>query len=104
MATTGKQPVSNTLKGKIKHIVEAPPYQIVTIELDRDTPPEITVAYIPVPGAPKLAVCAPDANAPHVLAATASGTSGSGDGNGGNGSGQVTVTIPVPNAVISSGN
>ncbi len=34
MDTKAKPPVSNTFKGKIKHIVSAPPYEIVTIELD----------------------------------------------------------------------
>lgn len=98
MAKTAKQPVSNTLKGKIKHIVNAPPYQIVTIELDPASTPEITVAYIPVPGGPAL-VASSDPTGPRVLAATASDTAGS--GSSGSGSGQVTVTIPVPNAVIS---
>ena len=101
MATTAKQPVSNTLKGKIKHIVNAPPYQIVTIELDPASTPEITVAYIPVPGGPAL-VASSDPAGPRVLAATASGTTTDGGGTGG--SGQVTVTIPVPNAVITSSN
>lgn len=99
METTGKQPISNTLKGKIKHIVSAPPYEIVTIEIDPCSTPEITVAYIPVPGGPKL-IPSSDPTGPRILAATASGTTGTGDGTGG----QVTVTIPVPNAVISSGN
>ena len=103
MATTAKQPVSNTLKGKIKHIVNAPPYQIVTIELDPASTPEITVAYIPVPGGPAL-VASSDPTGPRVLAATASGTTSDGGGTGGTGSGQVTVTIPVPNAVITSSN
>jgi hypothetical protein len=100
MATTGKQQTSNTLKGTIKHIVSAPPYQIVTIELDPHSTPEITVAYIPVPGGPTL-VPSSDPTGPRILAVTADGTTGSGGGSSGSGGGQVTVTIPVPNAVIS---
>jgi hypothetical protein len=109
MDTTAKQPVSNTFKGKIKHIVDAPPYQIVTIALDPASTPEITVAYIPVPGGPKLAA-GPAPTAPQPVAATASGTTGAGSGTTSSGSGtgssdgKVTVTIPVPNAVISVGN
>lgn len=84
--------VSNTLRGTIKRVVHAPPYQIVTIALDPKSSPEITVAYIPVPGGPSLAGPSdPIASRTHDL---------SGDGS----SGQVTVTIPVPNAVISMGN
>ncbi len=101
MATIAKQPVSNTFKGKIKHIVNAAPYQIVTIELDPASTPEITVAYIPVPGGPAL-VASSDPTGPRVLAATASATTPADTGSSGNG--QVTVTIPVPNAVISMGN
>ena len=101
MATTAKQPISNTFKGKIKHIVNAPPYQIVTIELDPASTPEITVAYIPGPGGPAL-VASSDPTGPRVLAATASAATPADSGS--SGSGQVTVTIPVPNAVISMGN
>ena len=96
MATATKGPVSNTLKGTIKHVVDAPPYQIVTIALDTGSPPEITVAYIPVPGGPHLAA-PPDPAAPRALDAPAGGSQG---GN----TGSVTVTIPVPNAVISMTN
>ena len=98
METEVKKPVSNTFKGKIKHVVNAPPYQIVTIELDPNSTPEITVAYIPVPGGPTL-VASSTPTGPYVLAATPSGTQGSGDGSGSNN--QVTVTIPVPTGVIS---
>jgi len=101
MDTKANPPMSNTFKGKIKHIVSAPPYQIVTIELDPHSTPEITVAYIPVPGGPKL-IASSDPTGPRVLAATASGTTT--DGGGSSDSGQVTVTIPVPNAVIAVGN
>ncbi|MEI9987818.1 MAG: hypothetical protein WDN69_34665 [Aliidongia sp.] len=89
-------PVSNTFKGTIKRVVEAPPYQIVTIALDPKSTPEITVAYIPVPGGPTV-VAAADPTGVHALDATPAG------GQGGK-SGQVTVTIPVPNAVISPAN
>jgi len=101
MDTTAKppQPVANTFKGTIKHIVSAPPYEIVTIVLDPHTTPEITVAYIPVPGGPSF-VASSDPTGPRVLAATADGTTPTGSGSGGT----VTVTIPVPNAVITSSN
>jgi hypothetical protein len=102
MDTTTKQPpVSNTLKGKITHIVNAPPYEIVTITLDPNVTHEITVAYIAVPGGPKL-VASSDPSGPRILAATASATTGSGSSGGG--STDVTVTIPVPTAVITSSN
>ena len=96
METAMKAPVSNTLKGTIKHVVDAPPYQIVTIVLDPQSTPEITVAYIPVPGGPSLAVQT-NPTAPRPLDAPAVGSQGGGTG-------QVTVTIPVPNAVISMTN
>ena len=92
-------PVSNKFTGTIKRVVHAPPYQIVTIALDH--PPEITVAYIPVPGGPQLAPTV-DAAAPHVATAGAGGTPSG--GSGGSSGSQVTVTIPVPNAVISMSN
>jgi hypothetical protein len=98
METEDKKPVSNTFRGKIKHVVNAPPYQIVTIELDPKLTPEITIAYIPVPGGPTL-VASSTPTGPHLLAAAPSGTQGSGGGSGG--SNDVTVTIPVPTGVIS---
>lgn len=97
MDTTSKATVANKLRGKIKHVVNAPPYQIVTIELDPTSTPEITVAYIPVPGGPTL-VASSDPSGPRLLAAT---TSGTGEGTSGNGGNDVTVTIPVPTGVIS---
>ena len=113
--TDKETPISNKFTGTIKRVVHAPPYQIVTIALDPRTTPEITVAYIPVPGGPQLAPTAEAGGAaePHValsgLSGTPSGGSGgsSGGGSGGSGSGSggtVTVTIPVPNAVISMSN
>ena len=94
---TGQPP--NTLKGKIKSVVSAPPYEIVTIALDPKSAPEITVAHIPVPGGPTFA----RSSTAMAMDAAAGGASADDSGNGGNG-GDVTVTIPVPNAVITSGN
>jgi len=85
---------SNTFKGKIKKVVNAPPYQIVTIELDPTCLPDVTVAYIPVPGGPRL-YDPVDPTDPQVRALTAE------DGSGNQNGGQVTVTIPVPTGVIT---
>lgn len=92
---------SNTLKGKIKNVVHAPPYQIVTIAIDPKSTPEITVAYIPVPGGPTFIT--PAQPPTYVVLETAMGGAPTGDGGNGQ-NGDVTVTIPVPNAVISTTN
>jgi len=84
---------SNTFKGKIKKVVDAPPYQIVTIELDPTCLSDVTVAYIPVPGGPRL-YDPVNPTDPQVRALTA-------DGSGNQGGGQVTVTIPVPTGVVT---
>lgn len=91
---TGQLP--NTLKGKIKSVVSAPPYEIVTIAIDPKSMPEITVAHIPVPGGPTFAT-----SSTAMAMGAAAGAAPLGDGGNG---GDVTVTIPVPNAVIITGN
>ena len=93
----------NTLKGKIKSVVSAPPYEIVTIAIDPKSAPEITVAHIPVPGGPSFATSSTATAMGAAAGGAPVGDGGNGNGNGGNG-GDVTVTIPVPNAVIVSGN
>ncbi len=47
---SAEKPISNVFHGKITHVEHAPPYEIVTIELDVRQVAELTVAYIAVPG------------------------------------------------------
>jgi hypothetical protein len=104
------KPIPNVFRGKIKHVEHAPPYEIVTIELDLRHVAELTVAYIAVPGN-TIADLAP--GAVRVAAAHAAPASppiashddgaGSTDGSSGSGAGDgtVTVTVPVPLAFIN---